>query len=181
MGHNPLTTCLALSSCSAFGVLAPELLPTLKPYFSVLRPFSTGVILSIALVHLLPDALKQAEGIKMPAWAGEFPLANGLVILGFLLMVGIEQIFACPSSDAFLHSSSCATSPSTFANEKSALLPTQAHPHPPSSSPPCEENVYKLYMLEISIAVHSVFIGEPWRAKRNSHNSYCQINMLAPP
>ena len=50
------------------------------------------VVLAIAVVHLLPDAVNASKKVEMPKWAGELPLAESLVVAGFLIMVLIEQM-----------------------------------------------------------------------------------------
>lgn len=92
MGHPPVPTCIFLTSVSIIGVLTPYFLPSIKPYLPTIRPFGTGVILAIAVVHLLPDAVSASKKVEMPRWAGELPLAESLVVAGFLLMVAVEQV-----------------------------------------------------------------------------------------
>ncbi|GMH80435.1 hypothetical protein TL16_g08546 [Triparma laevis f. inornata] len=168
-----------LSGLSIIGVLLPYSVPAMKTYLPTIRPFGTGCVISIALLHLLPDALEATENVEMPAWAGDFPLAEGLAVLGFVIMVCIEQIFACPAcavEDALKnqakdkkdhshchHSTSC---PPPELTESTTLLPTTTSPPTSSSSSntPSAEDLYKMYMLEMSIAVHSILVGLPLAA-----------------
>ncbi|GMH50025.1 hypothetical protein TrVE_jg2359 [Triparma verrucosa] len=193
MTHPPIPTCIFLTSVSIIGVLLPYFVPKIKPYLPTIRPFGTGVVLAIAVVHLLPDAVNASKKVEMPKWAGELPLAESLVVAGFLIMVLIEQSF-CPVAKmekmgSFIeiagsvageecgghchHSSACNPPEVTRATptEKSTLLPlsssTSTEPktnpsiHTHSRTTPTPEELYKMYMLELSIAVHSVLVGLP--------------------
>jgi zinc transporter ZupT len=52
----------------------------------VTRAFSSGVILSLSLVHIVPDASEDLEGLT------DFPVAGCCAACGALLMVLIEQV-----------------------------------------------------------------------------------------
>jgi len=97
------------------------------------------------------------------------------MVLGFVLMVCFEQIFACPCDvivagcdDKVIghchHSSSCPPPEVTYGtngtkNEKSTLLLLSSDEVDESS--PSARELYKMYMLEVSIAVHSILVGLP--------------------
>eukprot|EP00519_Triparma_laevis_P004266 CAMPEP_0182512058 /NCGR_PEP_ID=MMETSP1321-20130603/31520_1 /TAXON_ID=91990 /ORGANISM="Bolidomonas sp., Strain RCC1657" /LENGTH=305 /DNA_ID=CAMNT_0024718807 /DNA_START=14 /DNA_END=931 /DNA_ORIENTATION=+ len=172
-----------LGVLSVAGVLLPYLSPPMKTYLPIVRPFGTGCVMSIALLHLLPDALEATAKVKMPSWMGDFPLAEGLTVLGFAIMVIVEQVFACPSCEIEAaitqdnksksscsnthchHSESCPPPELTESNsygaleggEKATLLPL-LKTTPGATTP---EELYKMYMLELSIAVHSILVGLP--------------------
>ena len=80
-----------LSTLSIVGVLLPYISPPMKTNLPRYRPFGTGCVFSIAFLHLLPDALEATQKVEMPQWLGNFPLAEGLCVLGFLVMVVVEQ------------------------------------------------------------------------------------------
>jgi len=74
---------LFLSIVSLLGVYTPRFLPSILPHLPTIRPFSTGVVLSISLCHLLPDASKEVEkGIVKPEWMGCFPIPEGEMTAG---------------------------------------------------------------------------------------------------
>ncbi|GMH74692.1 hypothetical protein TrLO_g1947 [Triparma laevis f. longispina] len=117
----------------------------------------------------------------MPKLLGELPLAESLVVVGFLLMVCVEQCF-CPvekmekmgsfveersnsghsGCDSHCHHSNPEVTTksynqSTTLTESSTLLPTTTT----ASPQPTPEALYKMYILELSIAIHSVLVGLP--------------------
>jgi zinc transporter ZupT len=170
-------SCLALTSLSIIGVLLPVHLPIIQKHLATIRPFGTGCILSIALLHLLPDALESAEGIKLPHWAGDFPLVEGLAVLGFVLMVAFDEIFSspCEQLDTLIAAPSllptaqapggfkqhCHHSPSC-PDPESTPLPTSSTPLLNSApSPTSTFSTSRLYMLEFSISLHSILVGLP--------------------
>ncbi|GMH69443.1 hypothetical protein TrST_g11091 [Triparma strigata] len=182
---------IMLSTLSVVGVLLPYISPPMKTNLPRIRPFGTGCVFSIAFLHLLPDALEATQKVEMPQWLGNFPLAEGLCVLGFLVMVVVEQVFACPSCeieacttqdckapDNNCHHSASQHSPeftgySSTApqpGENATLLPmheqkqTTSSSSSSSSSSISPEALYKMYMLEISIAVHSILVGLPLSA-----------------
>eukprot|EP00520_Triparma_pacifica_P007499 CAMPEP_0118657608 /NCGR_PEP_ID=MMETSP0785-20121206/14112_1 /TAXON_ID=91992 /ORGANISM="Bolidomonas pacifica, Strain CCMP 1866" /LENGTH=235 /DNA_ID=CAMNT_0006550543 /DNA_START=205 /DNA_END=912 /DNA_ORIENTATION=+ len=113
----------------------------------------------------------------MPAWTGDFPLAEGLVVLGFILMVAFEQAFASPCNTIDQlgnknaqsntigvhchHTSSCPPPETQTPNvtESSTLLPLKKEIG--GFDTITEQDRYKMYMLEVSISVHSVLVGLP--------------------
>jgi zinc transporter ZupT len=86
-----------LRIAAAFVVLLTSLLGAAAPLLllrhlqdSVLaratRAFSAGIILSLSLVHIIPEATEDLEGLT------DFPVACSCAAFGVLLMVLIEQV-----------------------------------------------------------------------------------------
>ncbi|GMI05235.1 hypothetical protein TrRE_jg10059, partial [Triparma retinervis] len=193
--------CLTLTLSSILGIYLPSLFPPLLPYIPTLRPFSTGVILSIALCHLLPDGLKGASLIPVPPILGELPIGEAAVVLGFASMTVLESLLPCPHSKSFrppapsaprhggaaggmgevcgangrIRGLSCDSEPDardqsdhptaakyggteTSGGENEGLLGRTAE-KTGGNADNGEER--KLYILEVSIALHSILIGLP--------------------
>ena len=63
---------------------------------SVLNCFAGGVFLGVTFLHLLPDITKDWETIFSQVWTSSYPFDYFLVVLGFFLVLIIEQIaYAC--------------------------------------------------------------------------------------
>jgi zinc transporter ZupT len=93
-----LSPCLTLTISSLLGIYLPSLFPPLLPYIPTIRPFSTGVILSISICHLLPDGLAGARKIIKPSFLGELPLGEAALVAGFAAMTVLEALLPCPHS-----------------------------------------------------------------------------------
>ena len=63
---------------------------------SILNCFAGGVFLGVTFLHLLPDITEDWETILSQVWTSSYPFDYFLVVLGFFLVLIIEQIaYAC--------------------------------------------------------------------------------------
>ena len=121
---------LWLAVTSALGVCLParaNLSTSLTT--DLLANFSAGVILSVALLHLLDDAQERLGKLS------EYPAANAGALVGFLVMVATQAFIPCLFGQS----------------TRTPLLPTSQFDG--------GSTLASFYALEASISLHSVLIG----------------------
>lgn len=97
---------------SLLGTVPPFLLKdTSKPLFRIFKALSSGVILSLALVHVLPHASHDLEGL----WTAYPPLAGACSIAGVLVMLITDHCLM-----AFLDPHCCDATATTSCDAKQA-------------------------------------------------------------
>eukprot|EP00754_Rhynchopus_humris_P017145 Rhum_TRINITY_DN14548_c18_g1::Rhum_TRINITY_DN14548_c18_g1_i1::g.97435::m.97435/K14709/SLC39A1_2_3, ZIP1_2_3; solute carrier family 39 (zinc transporter), member 1/2/3 len=88
MLHNGTGLIIMVVWAVAFaGCLLPMWLKGESGWVSYTTVFSAGVILAVALCHLLPDAAETLAAVM------DFPLANFLAGCGFFLVLAVEKVF----------------------------------------------------------------------------------------
>jgi zinc transporter ZupT len=98
----------------------------------LLAGVSAGVLLSVALLHLLDDAQERLEPLT------EYPAANAVALLGYLIMATTQALMPC------LH------------GQSNRMLLT---PLVDGAQPDSDLVRARFYALEASISLHSVLIG----------------------
>lgn len=157
---------------SLLGTLPPFLLKdTSKPLFRILKALSSGVILSLALVHVLPDSSEDLEGL----WASYPPLAGACSIAGVLVMLVTDHCLMSlmePEACVLATSGECHGSQAGTGKDSGASphIHTHACVHMTSaasvaviSSGGADRTTLQLqisaYLMELGCVFHSVLIG----------------------
>lgn len=97
----------------------------------ILADLSAGVLLSVAWLHLLVDAMEKLEGLST------YPAANASMLAGFLVMAGWQFFLPCHH---------------TVAGKLPLLHPSE------SPADPCATR-RRFHMLEVAVSFHSILIG----------------------
>ena len=155
------------------------------PSLRYLRVFATGIIIGVAMLHLLPESaeLLRETGSE---FINEFPTAPFLMMIGYFLMTSVEEFLpCCPDHNDYSDNSRVekklngsvdadtemggmpggakvssgdeATPPNV--NTSSAVVHDDGQVPPPTSVLVNIRDVYKVYAMEFSISLHSVVIG----------------------
>ncbi|EJT50172.1 plasma membrane zinc ion transporter, putative [Trichosporon asahii var. asahii CBS 8904] len=146
----------------------------IRGFFFTVRHFGTGVLLATAFVHLLPTAFLSLSNPCLPKfWTEDYPAMPGAIALAGVLVVTVLEMILSPSRhfvpqrrprgrlasvsenevqlDA-LRSDLAATDVTLTTTEtevKVVLTPEQER----------KKSMLQVFMLEIGILFHSVFIG----------------------
>lgn len=135
-----------------------------------MRSFCTGLVCSVALLHVLADANEYLSNVS------EYPWANALALLGIFLMVAIKELGSMSMNHLRQHATPTPPGSSHLQVDLNASGEgtAQAHQHNLSNShvhsiPRMElQNIdfvgkplqrLTVYMMEGSIMIHSVLVG----------------------
>mmetsp|Transcript_18109 Transcript_18109/g.38967 ORF Transcript_18109/g.38967 Transcript_18109/m.38967 type:complete len:356 (-) Transcript_18109:1205-2272(-) len=173
------------------GCIPPLFFPVFRdnshPLTRILRAFAEGVILTLAIVHVLPEGVADFQQLT------EYPLAEAIVIAGIILMAMVENAFnsyvarnkktsmhVCAHGHGAAHeepSQQEAVSSSSSSSDEAEKEGEQAPTGPAATSGPAapvadavkpQEEVLDLrslktlimaYMFEFSCVTHSFLIG----------------------
>ncbi len=122
----------------------------------ILKSFAAGVILGVALLHLLVESIEELEFISYPV---------GIVSMSFgiMLSIGIDQValHAISNTENYVKREAHETAPAETCVDIERQCNSVAHPVRSRAS--IEHNqskrLIKAYVLEAAIAVHSIIIG----------------------
>ncbi|KAG1662072.1 hypothetical protein FOA52_005319 [Chlamydomonas sp. UWO 241] len=127
------------------GGLIPVFIPVFRkanhPATLLLRSLAAGVILSLALIHIIPDGAADLEGLY------DGPLASCMVLAGILMMVVTENLSNYYFRPQHLPTSDDKDSDDFIAEMKA--LSTEPGPTPAVTA----------YLFELGCIVHSFLIG----------------------
>ena len=142
--------------------------------FRITRTFAAGIMLGVGFIHLLADGVTKLAQVNT-----EYPaLGYTLATVGTMIVVGFEQVAVMMIGSVNVDSNNVKSSGMTEKNIEAdfgmgpselEVLETHAHNNPGS----CDHNhaikmiagtdsfnvIVKAYMMEISVAIHSVIIG----------------------
>lgn len=146
-------------------------------WFQLTRVLCTGLVCAVALLHVLADANEYLSNVS------DFPWANGLALLGIVVMVAIKELgivsmnhlkqhinLKNPSngpleegllkSEANAEDASCSEARTSSCSSGSGH--THSHPmielqHADFDGKPLQR--FTVYMMEASIMIHSVLVG----------------------
>jgi solute carrier family 39 (zinc transporter), member 1/2/3 len=144
--------------------------------FRIIRTFAAGVMLGVGFIHLLADGVSKLTEVNL-----EYPaLGYTLATVGALIVLGFEQIAVMlisridtvnDSNDSIKSKASKDTT--GFGLDPTVILEVMETDQPGATSKSCDHNhalkmiagsdslaaITKAYMMEISVAIHSVIIG----------------------
>ena len=143
---------------------------TESPTFRILRSFAAGIMLGVGFIHLLADGVDKLLAVSLDYP----PLGYTLATVGAIVVLGFEQIAVTMISRIGTGSETdgdSALKNMTDIESNSSEIPQMLESH--SSSKPCDHShafnmitgtsslsvIVKAYMMEISVAIHSVIIG----------------------
>jgi solute carrier family 39 (zinc transporter), member 1/2/3 len=146
---------------------------TESPTFRIIRSFAAGIMLGVGFIHLLADGVGKLLAVSLDYP----PLGYTLATVGAIVVLGFEQIAVTMISRIGTGSETDADSVLKNMNDiesNSSEIPqvldvVESH----SSTKPCDHShafnmitgtsslsvIVKAYMMEISVAIHSVIIG----------------------
>ena len=119
------------------------------PFLSYLRPLASGIIIGVALFHLLPEAgeiLRETSS----TFVNEYPTPEFLLMLGFFLMVVVDEFLPC-THKANIPESNTVTAHKNVNDSDNKTTTTTI-----LSS---VRETYKLYAMEVAVSFHSLIIG----------------------
>lgn len=147
--------------------------------FRILRTFAAGIMLGVGFIHLLNDGVNKLVSVCL-----EYPsLAFTLATVGVLIVLGFEQVAVMlisrvkvhDSENRIVHKKSTNTMNSVqdCAHAAEELEVISSHAGADHSNHYCDHNhaiqmiagtnslsvIVKAYMMEISVAIHSIIIG----------------------
>ena len=129
---------------------------TEMPSFRILKTFTGGLLLSVAVIHLLGDAVNDLSDDSIVAATEGYPIAQAAAVTGCLFVLGLE-LFGKYLSDAF--------GPKEVVELSKEMVVEEAFPDFHGDTCPHKHlnngvtTVLRLCVFELSIAIHSVAIG----------------------
>jgi solute carrier family 39 (zinc transporter), member 1/2/3 len=142
--------------------------------FRIIRTFAAGVMLGVGFIHLLADGVSKLTEVNLeyPALGYTLATVGALIVLGFeqIAVILIARIDAVSESSVKSEASKDATG---FGLDPTVVLEVMETDQPGAASKSCDHNhalkmiagsdslaaITKAYMMEISVAIHSVIIG----------------------
>ena len=183
-----ISSVFILFVASLFGILIPLLFSTgsgprtneshrkmcESDAFRITRTFAAGIMLGVGFIHLLADGVSKLADVntEYPALGYTLATVGAMIVLGFeqvaVMMIGSVNV---DSNDAKSLSDAEKNIEAAFGTGPGELEVLETHAHNNSSS--CDHNhaikmiagadsfkvIVKAYMMEISVAIHSVIIG----------------------
>lgn len=162
--------------CGCLGGLIPILAARARsldsPFARITRAFSGGVILALALVHIVPESLHMTESLipLSQNHHGAYPIGGVMILAGILLMYFTEEVL----SNVLHHDHNCIRTPSvshasSLKDPPVTLETPSSHTHECSnpalrtwSQAPISSNWKSqstAYSMELGCVFHSVLIG----------------------
>ena len=142
--------------------------------FRIMRTFAAGVMLGVGFIHLLADGVAKLSAVSL-----DYPaLGYTLATVGAMIVLGFEQIAVMligsvktDVDDAKSLANADKNVEADFGMSPVELQVIEAHDN--QNSGPCDHNhaikmiagsnsinvIVKAYMMEISVAIHSIIIG----------------------
>ncbi|KAJ8659077.1 hypothetical protein O0I10_005115 [Lichtheimia ornata] len=149
-----------IMAATLVGVFTPILLHRISPYsknsirywvLTVAKFFGTGVILSVAFVHVMPEATERFESPCITS--GSWHNYEGFVGVFALIAVFFVQLIELAAFAHLERTKSSSSSSETTAKEADLEVGVDQHVHTP-----LDKNINTI-VLEIGIVIHSVIIG----------------------
>ena len=148
------------------------MLLTESPTFRIIRSFAAGIMLGVGFIHLLADGVDKLLAVSLDYP----PLGYTLATVGAIVVLGFEQIAVTMISRIGTGSETDADSALRNMNDiesNSSEIPQMLDVVEVHSSKACDHShafnmitgtsslsvIVKAYMMEISVAIHSVIIG----------------------
>ena len=146
---------------------------TESPTFLIIRSFAAGVMLGVGFIHLLADGVDKllAVSLDYPPLGYTLATVGAIVVLGFeqIAVMLISRIGTNGEKDQDFALKNVSDNESQFSERPQTLDVIGSH----SSSKPCDHShalnmitgtsslsvIVKAYMMEISVAIHSIIIG----------------------
>ena len=134
------------------------------PVFRVMKTFTGGLLLSVALIHLLPDSLNDLSDPELVAKTQGYPIAQASVVCGCLFVIGL-QLLGKFINDWFDQRRRQRRSHHSHSHSKDEGIELENALHVHGESCPHEHlstsvsTVLRLVVFELSIAIHSLAIG----------------------
>lgn len=148
---------MIITAVSAAGFFFPFLLSKMSqkeygkdvvmksPFFLLSKSFSSGIILGVAILHLLADSVEDLGEMV------EYPLGLTMAVLGIIIALFIDQV------KHYLERQLNQTSPDLDSLEPgSHISATHVHKSPEERK---QNYIFKNLMLEGSVAIHTILIG----------------------
>lgn len=136
--------------------------------FRVFKVFTGGLLLSVAVIHLLTDSMHDLSSESITMATNEYPITQAILLCGMAFSLTIEIAGKHISNVLSTSHSKSTTESHSHENIKGTLVSTTPDIElGPASSVACPHEhlksgsmtLSKLLVLEVSVAVHSLAIG----------------------
>ena len=141
--------------------------------FRITRTFAAGIMLSVGLIHLLYDGVSRLVLVntKYPALGYTLATVGAILVLGFeqvaVMIIGSIKVDSNSAKSIAVHEKNVETSVEVLETHAEENSSTSDHDHNHNhdhaimmiADTDSLNVIVKAYMMEISIAIHSVIIG----------------------